>query len=70
MRRIRKSDPQGTIDDANATFVNDGYRFVLDLLTRGKLNELGDGQKSAYSYYNATVGMLALLTMSGNFTLF
>jgi endoglucanase len=54
----------------NATFVNDGYRFVLDLLTRGKLNELGDGNKSAYSYYNATVGMLALLTMSGNFTQF
>jgi hypothetical protein len=25
--------------------------------------------KSAYSYYNATVGLLMLLTMSGNMTL-
>ena len=25
--------------------------------------------KSGYSYYNATVGLLMLLTMSGNFTL-
>jgi endo-1,4-beta-D-glucanase Y len=52
------------------TFVNDGYQLVMDLLNRGRLNELGDGTMSAYSYYNATVGMLMLLTMSGNMTLF
>ncbi len=56
----------------NQTFVNDGYQLVLDLLNRG---EIGDrlaasmSVKSGYSYYNATVGLLTLLTMSGNFTL-
>jgi endo-1,4-beta-D-glucanase Y len=50
-------------------FVADGYQLVLDELNRG---EIGDrlatamSVKSAYSYYNATVGMLMLLTMSGN----
>ena len=56
----------------NQQFVNDGYQLVLDLLNRG---EIGDrlaasmSVKSAYSYYNATVGLLMLLTMSGNMTL-
>ena len=56
----------------NQQFVNDGYQLVMDLLNRG---EIGDrlaasmSVKSGYSYYNATVGLLMLLTMSGNFTL-
>ncbi len=57
---------------ANSSYANlltDGYQLVLDELNRG---EIGDrlaasmSVKSAYSYYNATVGMLMLLTMSGN----
>jgi len=53
-----------------ASYVNDGYQFVLDMLNRGTINdraatEITPPTKSAYSYYNATVGMLALLTMTG-----
>jgi endo-1,4-beta-D-glucanase Y len=53
-------------DPAYQTFLNDGYQFVLDLLNRGTLDDPQDGTKSSYSYYNATVGMLTLLTMTGN----
>jgi endo-1,4-beta-D-glucanase Y len=52
-----------------ATFMNDGYQLVFDLLNRGVYGYDGVN-KSAYSYFNATVGMLMLLTMSGNFILF
>jgi endo-1,4-beta-D-glucanase Y len=51
---------------ANAAFMNDGYQLTLDLLNRGVYGYDGVN-KSAYSYFNATVGMLMLLTMSGNF---
>jgi endo-1,4-beta-D-glucanase Y len=57
----------GAMSGSNTAFVNDGYQLVLDLLNRGTLNNLNDGTKTAYSYFNATVGMLMLLTMSGNF---
>jgi endo-1,4-beta-D-glucanase Y len=53
-----------------ATFVNDGYQLVLDLLNRGTIGDrlaTAMSTKSGYSYFNATVGMLMLLTMSGNF---
>jgi endo-1,4-beta-D-glucanase Y len=55
-----------------ATFVNDGYQLTLDLLNRGEINDRAATSanppvKSAYSYYNATVGLLMLLTMNGNF---
>ncbi len=54
-----------------ATYVNDSYQLVLDLLNRGPIGDkagmlTNPPTKSAYSYYNATVGMLMLLTMSGN----
>jgi endo-1,4-beta-D-glucanase Y len=54
-----------------ATFVNDAYQFTLDLLNRGEINDRAAAAtnpptKSAYSYYNATVGLLMLLTMNGN----
>ena len=51
-------------------FMQDGWQLVLDLLNRG---EIGDrlatsmSVKSGYSYFNATVGLLMLLTMSGAF---
>ncbi len=57
-------------NSSNQTFVNDAYQLVLDLLNRGEINDRAAtamSKKSAYSYYNATVGMLALITLSGNF---
>jgi endo-1,4-beta-D-glucanase Y len=54
------SDPQFK------TFLDDGYQLVFDLLNRATLGDPKDGTKSAYSYYNGTVGMLTLLTMTGN----
>jgi hypothetical protein len=53
-----------------ASFVNSGYQLVLDLLNRGTIGDrlaASMSTKSGYSYFNATVGMLMLLTMSGNF---
>jgi hypothetical protein len=58
---------------AATAYVSDAYQLILDMLNRG---EIGDraasamSKKSAYSYYNATVGLLTLLTMSGNLTQF
>ncbi len=56
-----------------STFMNDGYQLVLDLLNRGtigdRLPRTAMSVKSGYSYFNATVGLLMLLTMSGNFQL-
>jgi len=60
----------GAMGTTQTTFLNDGYQLVLDLLNRG---EIGDrlaasmNVKSGYSYFNATVGLLMLLTMSGAF---
>ena len=51
-----------------AQFRDSGYQLVLDLLDRANLANYNDGNPSAYSYFNATVGMLALLTMTGNLT--
>jgi len=51
---------------SNKAFADDAYQAVFDLVTRGNLGDPGDGTKTAYSYYNATVGLLTLLTMTGN----
>jgi endoglucanase len=58
----------GAMSDAMfRTFLDDSYQLVLDLLNRGPvLANYGDNMLSAYSYYNATVGMLTLLSMTGN----
>jgi hypothetical protein len=45
---------------------------VHDLLNRGTIGDRlaaagNPPTKSGYSYFNATVGLLMLLTMSGNF---
>jgi endo-1,4-beta-D-glucanase Y len=53
-----------------ATFLNDAYQAVFDMVTRGTLAPADPSGKTPYSYYNATVGMLTLLTMTGNFTVF
>ena len=56
------------------TFLNDAYQTVFDLATRGTMApSLYHGPDPTpslpptYSYYNATVGMLTLLILTGNF---
>jgi endo-1,4-beta-D-glucanase Y len=49
------------------TFLDAGYQLVLDLVNRGSMGDTMKNPKtSTYSYYNATVGLLTLLTMTGN----
>src|SRR5436190_12772053 len=53
-----------------SSFVNNGYQLVYDLLNRGTIGDRlasASGMKSGYSYFNATVGLIVLLTMTGNF---
>jgi hypothetical protein len=38
------------------------------MVTRGKLAPTDTAGKTPYSYYNATVGILTLLMMTGNFS--
>jgi endo-1,4-beta-D-glucanase Y len=60
----------GAMGTTQTAFMQDGFQLVLDLLNRG---EIGDrlatamSVKSGYSYFNATVGLLMLLTMTGAF---
>jgi len=46
--------------------VDAGWQFVLDGINRGAPNTVAM-KNSYYTYYNATVGLLTALTMSGNF---
>ena len=57
-------------DGTQQTFINDAYQAVFDLVTRGAMDttDTSAGAKTPYSYYNATVGMLTLLMMTGNFS--
>lgn len=54
-------------DPAYKTFLDDAYQSVFDQVTRGTMAPVDNAGKTPYSYYNATVGLLTLLTMSGNF---
>ena len=59
----------GAMADAQyKTFLDAGYQLVLDLVNRGSMGDdaTKDPKKTTYSYYNATVGLLTLLTMTGN----
>jgi endo-1,4-beta-D-glucanase Y len=53
-------------DAAYKTFLDDAYQFVLDLSNRATLAPVDAQGRTPYSYYNATVGLLTLLTMTGN----
>ena len=57
----------GAMSGSNASFVNSAWQFLLDGEDRGILDVSPSGGMSGYSYYNATVGMLTLLALSGNF---
>jgi hypothetical protein len=50
----------------NSAFMNRAYRFILD----ASYTSDPSTQASAYTYFNATVGLLTALTMSGNFNSF
>jgi len=54
-------------NSAAKTFVNDAYQVVFDQATRGTMAPVDTTGKTPYSYFNATVGLLTLLTMTGNF---
>ena len=57
-------------DGSQQTFLNDAYQGVFDLVARSTMSTLPTStpQTTPYSYYNATVGMLTLLMMTGNFS--
>ena len=45
------------------TFLDRAYRFILD----ASYTSDPASQTTGYTYFNATVGLIAALTMSGNF---
>jgi endo-1,4-beta-D-glucanase Y len=57
-------------DGTQQTFLNDAYQAVFDIVTRSTMSTLPTStpQTTPYSYYNATVGMMTLLMMTGNFS--
>jgi hypothetical protein len=57
-------------DGTQQTFTNDAYQFVFDLITRTSLSTdtKDTSKKTPYSYYNATVGMLTALILTGAFS--
>jgi len=57
----------GAMAAGNQNFLNDAYQAVFDATTRGTMAPVTLG-KTPYSYYNATVGLMTLLIMNGNFS--
>ncbi|MBN2574395.1 MAG: hypothetical protein JXP73_07505 [Deltaproteobacteria bacterium] len=57
-------------DGSNQAFINDAYQAVFDLITRTTLSTdtKDTSKKTPYSYYNATVGLLTALIMTGAFS--
>jgi endo-1,4-beta-D-glucanase Y len=57
-------------DGSSVQFIEDAYQSTFDIVSRGSLDttDTTAGAKTAYSYFNATVGMLTLLMMTGNFS--
>ena len=51
----------------NQAFVNDAYQLVFDMITRGVMSVPDASGKTGYSYFNATVGLLTALMMTGAF---
>jgi len=64
----------GAMASGNQAFLNDAYQAAFDLLTRGTMAppiytdvDSRSSPLPTYRYYNATVGMLTLLIMTGSF---
>jgi endo-1,4-beta-D-glucanase Y len=58
----------GAMASGNQAFLNSAYQAVFDTITRGSMAPVYPTGKTDYSYYNATVGLLTALIMTGNFT--
>lgn len=54
-------------DGSNQAFINEAYQAVFDVVTRGTLDTTDPAGKTPYSYFNATVGLMTMLMMTGNF---
>jgi endo-1,4-beta-D-glucanase Y len=64
----------GAMASGEQSFLDDAYQTVFDVATRGTMAPMLYHDPSptpdplpTYSYYNATVGLLTLLIMTGNF---
>ena len=57
----------GAMATGNQSYLNDAYMSVFDSITRGTMAPVDAAGKTPYSYYNATVGLLTALMMTGNF---
>jgi hypothetical protein len=57
-------------DGSNQPFIEAAFQETFDVVTRGSLNTdtTTVNSKTAYSYFNATVGLMTLLMMTGNFS--
>jgi endo-1,4-beta-D-glucanase Y len=60
----------GAMAAGNTAFVNTAYRFLIDATYTPASRIPDSGGKIAYTYFNATVGLLSAMTMSGNFSNF
>jgi hypothetical protein len=49
-------------------WLDDAYQAVFDMTTRATMAPPDSSGKTPYSYYNATVGLLTLLMLTGNFS--
>jgi hypothetical protein len=52
---------------ANQAFIDRGWHFLLDGAYTADPT-FRTGSTTAYTYYNATVGLITALTLSGNFS--
>ena len=57
----------GAMASGNQTFLNTAYQAVFDTITRGSMAPVDAAGKTPYSYFNATVGLITALIMTGNF---
>jgi endo-1,4-beta-D-glucanase Y len=64
----------GAMASGAQTFLDEAYQVVFDIATRGTMAPAlippfasADRRQPTYSYYNATMAMLTLLIMTGNF---
>ena len=57
----------GAMASGNQTFLNTAYQAVFDTITRGSMAPVDASGKTPYSYFNATVGLLTALIMTGAF---
>jgi endo-1,4-beta-D-glucanase Y len=57
----------GAMATGNQAFLNTAYQAVFDTITRGSMAPVDAAGKTPYSYFNATVGLLTALMMTGAF---